>query len=604
MFLLEKLLKKNGITYLYLMESVYDPATGKSKPRIISSFGNRDTFIREHPEKYAELKKLYGSSKEKYKAEKERTIHSFFASMGDSSSRDSLLNNFGCLIPQNYAPLTLRQFWVNELQMTKFFDYLKYYEKLEWQWNVSDIALYFTVLKIMSPGSYLHDLEISPGFLGDPLSESTKDDVCQILQFLGNFKDRIMRHVNDRIDHQESRKKALLLCVPTHRSMAAEQPAAPVVLVTDELGIPMDFQIFPGSLPDADTLVKSLRAFMEKHKIHEAFVSADGALNRSSSLKALHEAALGFTADVPMLTLPREIREKKLDLRDFAPIRDDSGRDTTLLYRVIPCPRELTAPWKHDQDGKDQSPHADCCLMLTFSESRKARDLAALEEDLGKDHQAATHMEDADVTAETRIQSPAALNEDLIRQKKQCAGYACILFQNPGGSDIELTPSYVSTMHHRLIQTGDCLRMLTNDLDLLPPGASYPKCAAGDILLSVLALITVRIIQHQFAREELQVTVPEIRKALKEFILMALFKDEHHCVYLKCAETLERNSDRAGGEDMQISIGDRMFAMLVGQSMPSVSTIEQLREVFKVKGLERSELQLAKMKAGNPVPAS
>ena len=154
MYLMQKLIKNKGITYLYLMQSVYDPLTKQTKKKIIENFGNLDTFIKEHPEKYNELKKLYGSSKEKFKAEKEKTINNFFKDLGDGNSEDKLLQNFGSLISQNYAHLTLRKLWNEELQMSKFLDYLKSYEGLEFQYDLSEIALYFTVLKIISPCSY------------------------------------------------------------------------------------------------------------------------------------------------------------------------------------------------------------------------------------------------------------------------------------------------------------------------------------------------------------------------------------------------------------------------------------------------------------------
>jgi hypothetical protein len=57
--------------------------------------------------------------------------------------------------------------------MTRFFDHLKVQEGLEFEYNASDIALYFAALKIVSPMSYLAGKEHSPRFLGDPMSSYT-----------------------------------------------------------------------------------------------------------------------------------------------------------------------------------------------------------------------------------------------------------------------------------------------------------------------------------------------------------------------------------------------------------------------------------------------
>ena len=117
--------KAGGGRYLYLMESVYDP----------------------------ELVEKYGKSKEKFQTEKDSTISSFFSE--NITSTDDILKNFNGLYPQNLSHLILRKLWKEDLLMTRFFDHLKAQEGLEFEYNASDIALYFAALKIVSPMSYL-----------------------------------------------------------------------------------------------------------------------------------------------------------------------------------------------------------------------------------------------------------------------------------------------------------------------------------------------------------------------------------------------------------------------------------------------------------------
>ena len=58
MFLTEKK-NSNGLYYLYLMDSSWDPAAKRTKIRIVESFGKVDDFKREKPEQYAELVEKY-----------------------------------------------------------------------------------------------------------------------------------------------------------------------------------------------------------------------------------------------------------------------------------------------------------------------------------------------------------------------------------------------------------------------------------------------------------------------------------------------------------------------------------------------------------------
>ena len=141
---------------------------------------------------------------------------------------------------------------------------------------------------------------------------------------------------------------------------------------------------------------------------------------------------------------------------------------------------------------------------------------------------------------------------------------------------------------------------MKSDFDIRPLFVRDRKSVTGHILLCVLALIIVRVIQHKFAEQNLSVTISDIQTALNELKLMTLFKDERNCVYLKALGTLKRDSMRKDSEtndDNEDSISDRLFGILAGTAIPSISTIEQLRDMFQLKTLKRSEFQLSKLRA-------
>ena len=194
--------------YLYLLESVYDPETKKSKKKVIKNFGRYEEFIEKYPEKYAELVEKYGKSKEKFQTEKNDTINSFFSA--NITSTDDIVKNFNGLYPQNLSHLILRRLWKEDLLMTRFFDHLREQKGLEFEYNASEIALYFAALKIVSPMSYLAGKEHSPRFLGDPMNGYTMDDIYRCLHFLSKYKDSIMKHLCKRVDEVVPREKSLL----------------------------------------------------------------------------------------------------------------------------------------------------------------------------------------------------------------------------------------------------------------------------------------------------------------------------------------------------------------------------------------------------------
>ena len=209
MFLTHKK-NSNGFYYLYLMEGKYDPVLKRSITSVVKSFGKVDDFRKNNPEEYAGLVEKYGDKKLRSKAEQEHTIRQFMSDSEKAEEKLDFLSNVKALMPQHYAHLALRRLWNEDLMMSKFFEYLLRHNNIEAKYNISEIALYFAMLKLVNPSSYREGLSISPRFLGDPMSDFTLDDVYRCLHVLAEHKDKIMKHVNKRIDELVPRQKSLV----------------------------------------------------------------------------------------------------------------------------------------------------------------------------------------------------------------------------------------------------------------------------------------------------------------------------------------------------------------------------------------------------------
>ena len=200
----------NGFYYLYLMEGKYNPELKRTTTYVVKSFGRVDEFKKNNPEEYASLVEKYGDKKTRSKAEQEHTIQQFITAGQKAEEQLSFFSKVKALMPQRIAHLALRRLWNDELQMSKFFEYMTRHNSIDIQYNISEIALYFSMLKLVQPSSYLEGLQLSPRFLGDPMSEYTSDDVYRSLHVLAEYKDMIMKHVNKRVDEMVRREKSLL----------------------------------------------------------------------------------------------------------------------------------------------------------------------------------------------------------------------------------------------------------------------------------------------------------------------------------------------------------------------------------------------------------
>ena len=59
---------------------------------------------------------------------------------------------------------------------------------------------FFCILKIINPCSYLSGMKVSADFLGDPLQDTTIDDIYRCLQYVQKLKDPLLKYINRIID--------------------------------------------------------------------------------------------------------------------------------------------------------------------------------------------------------------------------------------------------------------------------------------------------------------------------------------------------------------------------------------------------------------------
>ena len=724
--------KAGGGRYLYLIESVYDPDTKKVKKKVVQNFGNYDEFIEKYPEKYKELDEKYGKSKEKFKAQKNETINAYFSA--NISSRDDILKNFKGLYPQNLAHLMLRGIWKDDLLMPKIIDRIKVQEGLVFEYSVSEIALYYSALKLVSPMSYLAGKEHSPRFLGDPMSSYTTDDIYRCLHFLSKYKERIMKHLCSRIDEVVPREKSLLFydctnCyfetpnndvywnrrkaqrilrrklrkeIPAYKSLSDralntvinespeycrmleefieslgeplrmhgvskekryDLPLISISLVIDEHAIPIDFQIYAGNQAEASTMVESIKQLKKKYDIKNAVMIADSALNGTKNLEMLLKEGLGFAVAKSALTFTDKIRKNELDLSTFSKIKDEAGNETDFLYKIVPYQNVKYERTIENEERISKKYSVDCSMMITFSETRKNRDIATLEENIqqakaaierktqinltksgwkqfvitsdevsesaAENHSASNQAtsEQTDTQQKTASESKAdndekqknkdksenkestkmkkyepciavALNEKIIEKRRQCAGFAAILFHNPPGSEETMEAEYVSSLYHHLVQIEECFRIMKSEFEIRPLFVRDRDSVTGHVLLCVVALIMVRLIQRRSAEKGYTITAAKLKEIMKDLTMQTLYRDDNHCVYLKSKEFNLVNGLRNAEKENTSSETepDFLFELLTGEKMPAVATMEELRKIFKIKSMNRSEEQIRQLK--------
>ena len=108
----------------------------------------------------------------------------------------------------------------------------------------------------------------------------------------------------------------------------------------------------------------------------------------------------------------------------------------------------------------------------------------------------------------------------------------------------------------------------------------------------------VRLIQKKAAEKECSITAGKLKEIMNALTVLTLYRDDNHCVYLKSKDFNLTNGLRKVKEENSTSVVEPefLFELLTGVKMPNVSTMEELRKIFKIKSMNRSKDQIEQLK--------
>ena len=682
--------KKGGIVYLYLIESSYDRETHSRRKKIVKSFGQYEAFAKEHPDELRKLEDEYGDQKKKAQQVREKSITDFFHT-GEQGT--NLAADINSLFPQKIAHLLLRKIWDDELLMSRHLSYLKSRDSNPVEFNVSNLALYFSTLKIVNPCSYFMGLELSPRFLGDPMSEVSSDDVYRCLSYLSSHKEQLFKHINTRLDALTDRKHSLIFYDCTNcyfetpyndsywyrkkalriirkqlrkldgrysamsdrelnqvientpdysvqvdelleamgepfrmhgvsKEKRTDLPLVSIALIIDENAIPIDFEVYAGNKSEKKTMVNSIRALKEKYQVNNAMVVADSGLNSAPNLLMLNDEKLGFSVAKSALSFEKRIREQELELSTFKNMVTDEGEVTPYRYKIIDF-KTRKAEFT-DSKNQVQKKSLDCKLLITFSEKRKERDLANLEamlvqaQDAVIQNKEITHKfsgwkqfvetntveTEEENNSESKDSKPkrkkkliaVKLNTKLIEKRRKCAGFAGVLFKEPPTEKTEYQPAFISSMYHKLVKIEECFRIMKKDFEIRPMYLRDQNHIKGHVFLCITALIMLRLLQRKFAENNLPLSVEKIKDLLQNEQLTMAYRGDLDPLLFKSQELPMNNCLRVKDEEAEKRMhdflsGNKLLDVLGLPRIKKVTTMDELRKIFKIKTLEVSDFQ-------------
>ena len=476
---------------------------GKNKTKTYKSLGYLDQYDGDPEETLERFRKEAASMEEAYRAEHAPVTLSLSVDK-KIDKRTQNRKDLGYAVPSAYYhTLGVHTFWHNR-QVKRGFAY-----------DANAIFRLLVFSQIFSPGSKLS------AFTGKERlflrSEFSLDDMYRALTFFNEYKDDLIKKVNEGISAMRTRDISKSYYDATNyyfeideedglRRLGAckEHRPNPIVamgLLMDADGIPLTYRLYPGNTNDALTLRPILKQMRRDYSLGRTVIVADKGNNTSDNIAANILDGMGYVYSQTVRGGDKELKSWVLAQEGYR-VSEDFKVKSRQAYKTVSVEGDdgkahrvrveirQVAFWSADYDARAKAERA----AVLRKSKRLAESKAAY--DNAKTYGAARYVKETVVDKETgEIKDTVrALNADKIEEDERYDGYYCIIT-----SETEWTDDQVIECYRGLWRIEETFRVTKSDLKCRPVYVSRQDHIEAHFLICYVALVLLRLLQADTA---------------------------------------------------------------------------------------------------------
>ena len=511
--------KNNGVEYLRLVESVYNPNVKGGRKKTILNIGPLSKFDDGKPDYVQRLKESFKNGSPlieslKPYCQKNQPLEHY--KLEYTEGDPYLIGS-----PKLYSHSLLERI-IEELGLVELFRGYKSAYNIEF-----DLLGFVRLLiygRILNPASKIATINQNNDYYTPIINDPYEYNVYDTLDFIYKYRKTIFNKLNKVMINKFNRKSSLVFYDVTNFYFEIEDPdddtedekgirkmgvckeerKLPIVqmgLFMDENGFPISVEMFPGNTLDHQTVTEALKTSIDDMKYERFIFIGDRGMTNYPNLLHITSLGNGYIVSKSTLKSTKKDREWLLDNSGYISTSEDFKYKSRIIHKKVKDEfgneKEITEKevvyWSKRFEARQKHENKS---FLEFIEKLKAspesfRISKSQTKDLKK-----FMKKDVENTITGEIidshKLKAMLDEEKINEFNCMMGYYKIVTSELNMDDLEVIDKY-----HGLSRIEDQFRIMKGDLNTRPIFVRTKEHINAHLILCFISLLIIRIIQYK-----------------------------------------------------------------------------------------------------------
>lgn len=300
------------------------------------------------------------------------------------------------------------------------------------------------------------------------------------------------------------------------KDMKFNQSQVLLALFVTEKGLPIGYELFPGSTFEGHTLIPVLEKLKERYQLDDIIFVADRGLLSEENLKLLEQKKFKYIVGARIKNVSKELQEMILNKENYETI--DIKWNMNKKQKGKPVQRIATFNEKqgrrlivhyHSERAKKDAHDRDKSIEKLYKKLAKSKDPKSLLNNYG-------YKKYIELQGEGKIK----INESKIEESTRWDGLLGVI------TNIKDSSPEVLLKHYRgLWQVEESFRINKHDLKMRPIYHWSPHRVKAHIAISFMAFVCVRYLEYLLSIKAEKISPEVIRKSLLQ-VQASILKEE------------------------------------------------------------------------------